>query len=221
MRSLTTRRPEGSSVSRWSLMGCCGRAAPRRRAGRCTADGAWLPALGGAVGARGRTAARPVAVAPAPALAAVAVPVAPAAPALAAAAARAAVAGADADELGRRLALDLRVVGEAQADAAALPVHLDHADLELLALLEDLLDRRGTLARRDVGDVQQAVRALGELDEGAERHGLDDLAGELVADLDLLGHGADAVDQRVALGARRRVHPHLAGVVDVDLRLVL
>ena len=69
--------------------------------------------------------------------------------------------------------------------------------------------------------MQQAVGALGELDERAERHGLDDLAGELVADLDLLGHRPDAVHQGVALGARRRVHAHLARVVDVDLRLVL
>ena len=78
------------------------------------------------------------------------------------------------------------------------------------------------LAGRDVGDVQQAVGALGELDEGAERRRLDDLrAGELVADLDLLGHRADPLDERVALGAGLRVDAHVALVVDVDLRLVL
>ena len=73
----------------------------------------------------------------------------------------------------------------------------------------------------DVGDVQQAVGALGELDEGAERRGLDDLARELVADLDLLGHRPDALDQGVALGAGDGVDQHLALVVDVDLGLVL
>ena len=61
-------------------------------------------------------------------------------------------------------------------------------DLDLVALVEDVLDRVDALAGRDVRDVQQAVGALGELDERAERRGLDDLAVELVADLDLLGH---------------------------------
>ena len=77
------------------------------------------------------------------------------------------------------------------------------------------------LAGRDVRDVQQAVGALRELDEGAERGGLDDLAGELVADLDLLGHLADAVDQRVALLAGLGVDADGAVVVDVDLGLEL
>ena len=133
----------------------------------------------------------------------------------------AAAAGADAGQLLGGLAGDLRVLGEAQADAAALAVDLDHADGDLVALVEHLLDRRDPLAGRDVGDVQQAVGALGELDERAERRRLDDLARELVADLDLLGHRADAVDQGVALGAGRRVDEDLALVVDVDLRLEL
>ena len=77
------------------------------------------------------------------------------------------------------------------------------------------------LAGRDVGDVQQAVGALGELDEGAERRRLDDLAGELVADLDLLGHRPDALGQRLAQLAVGRVDEDLALVVDVDLRLEL
>src|SRR4051812_46332369 len=133
-----------------------------------------------------------------------------------------AAAGADAGQVLDRLAGDLRVLGTAQADAAALAVDLDHADGDLVALVEDLLDRPDALAGRDVGDVQQAVRALGQLDEGAERGGLDHLGRrELVADRDLLGHRADALDQRVALGAGLRVHADLALVVDVDLRLEL
>ena len=73
----------------------------------------------------------------------------------------------------------------------------------------------------DVGDVQQAVGALGQLDEGAEGRRLDDLAGELVADLDLLGHRPDALGQRLAQLAVGGVDEHLAVVVDVDLRLEL
>ena len=69
--------------------------------------------------------------------------------------------------------------------------------------------------------MQQPVGALGQLDEGAERGRLDDLAGELVADLDLLGHRADPVHQRVALVARLGVDAHRAVVVDVDLRVEL
>ena len=88
----------------------------------------------------------------------------------------AAAAGADAGQLLDGLAGDLRVLGQAQADAAALAVDLDHAHGDLVALVEDLLDRVDPLAGRDVGDVQQAVGALGELDEGAERGRLDDLA---------------------------------------------
>src|SRR3954470_18677132 len=187
-----------------------------------------LSAIGVAVPTRGaRTVA--IAVAP-PTAAAVAVAVAPAAVAVAAAAARAVaaaaahrrVAGADRDELLGALAGDVRVVGEAQADAAALLVDLDHAHRDLVALVEHLLDRPDAVAGRDVGDVQQAVGALGQLDEGAERRGLDDLrARELVADLDLLGHRADALDQGVALGAGGGVDEHLTLVVDVDLGLVL
>src|SRR4051812_20904094 len=156
-----------------------------------------------------------------------AVPVAPvAARAVAAraavpAAARATVARAHGGELLGGLAGDVGVLGQPQADPPALAVDLDHAHGDLVALVEHLLDRPDALAGRDVGDVQQAVGALGELDERPERGGLDHLAGVLVADLDLLGHRADALDEGVALGAGLRVDADLALVVDVDLRLVL
>ena len=61
-------------------------------------------------------------------------------------------------------------------------------DVELVAAVEDVLDRLDPLAGLDVRDVEQAVGALGQLDEGAEGGRLHDLAGERVADLDLLGH---------------------------------
>ena len=65
---------------------------------------------------------------------------------------------------------------------------------QLVAAVDDVLDRLDALAGLEVRDVQQAVGALGELDERAEGGRLDDLAGELVADLDLLGHRADPLD---------------------------
>src|SRR5215203_3475080 len=175
---------------------------------RCSGNGP-LAAVRVPVRARAALAAAPaVAVAPAPrpAVAAVAAP---------------AAAGADRRQLLDGLAGDLGVLGQAQPDAAALAVDLDDADLDLVALVEHLLDRRRPLAGRDVRDVQQAVGALCELDEGAERGRLHDLARELVADLDLLGHRADAVDQGVALLAGLGVDEDLALVVDVDLRLEL
>ena len=136
-------------------------------------------------------------------------------------AAATAAAAADRGQLLDGLAGDVGVLGEAQADAAALAVDLDHADGDLVALVEHVLDGVDPLAGRHVGDVQQAVGALGELDERAERGRLDDLALERVADLDLLGHRADPVDQGVALLAGLRVDEDVAVVVDVDLRVEL
>src|SRR5436190_1786951 len=140
--SVTTRTPESSSVRR-----CC------------AASGMALPpvAVAGA-----RTAIATVATA-----AASAAPIAPAA-----AARTLPLGGRNLGKLLHRLALDLGVVGHPQADPPALAVHLDHLDLDLVALAEHLLHRGGPLARRDVGDVQQAVGALVQLDEGAERRGL-------------------------------------------------
>src|SRR5690606_2553395 len=108
-----------------------------------------------------------------------------------------------------------------QADPAALAVDLDHAHGDLVAAVEDVLDGVDALAGLDVADVQQAVVALGELDERAEGGRLDDLAGELVADLDVLGHRADPLDQRVALLAVGGEDAHRAVVVDVDLGVEL
>src|SRR5271169_135702 len=99
-------------------------------------------------------------------------------------------AGADAGQLLGGLAGDVGVLGEAQPDAAALAVDLDDTHVDLIALVEHVLDALHALTRGDVRDVQQPVGALGELDEGAEGRRLDDLAGVLVADLDLLHHHA-------------------------------
>src|SRR3954447_25958569 len=81
-------------------------------------------------------------------------PAATAARAAVAAAARATIARAHGGELLGGLAGDLRVVGEAQPDAAALLVDLDHAHAHLVAAVEHVLNRLGALAGRDVRDVQ-------------------------------------------------------------------
>src|SRR4051812_6442960 len=128
MCSVATRSPLGSSVI------------------RCA--GSELVPLGVPIAARAPV---PIAVAPAAAAPAVAVTVAPTATAVPAATA----AAADRGQLLDGLAGDLGILGEAQADAAALAVDLDHADGDLVALVEDVLDGVHALARRHVGDVQQ------------------------------------------------------------------
>src|SRR5436190_639596 len=197
MASVTTRTPESRTVNRWSV--------------------SVLAPVGIAV-------ARAAGAAPRSAIAATVAAAARAAvAAVAAAAARrpsAAAGRTGCHELLLRLARDLGVLREAQADATALAVDLEHADVDLVALVQHVLDGVDALARRHVGDVQQAIGALRQLDEGAERRRLDDLrGGELVADLDLLGHRRDPRGERLAERAVGRVDQHLAVVVDVDLRL--
>src|SRR6476469_9870820 len=212
MRSVTTRRPPSSVVSRWPSPVATGSVATGVGTG-CSLG--LLATLGVTAAAAARAVTRAAGAAAAVALAVAA----------AALATRAAVAAASAaahrGELVGGLAGDVGVLGEAQADAAALAVDLDHAHLDLVALVQDVLDRVDALAGRDVADVQQAVGALGELDERAEGRRLDDLAAERVADLDLLGHGADALRPLLAELPVGGVHEHLALVVDVDLRLEL
>src|SRR5215207_676371 len=178
MCSVTILTPDSNSVRR------CSAVTPGRRSA-ALGVGVHAAAVARATGAARAAVAIAARAAIAVAIAArAAVALAPRAAAVAAAAHR--------RELLGRLAGDLRVLGQAQPDAAALAVDLDHADRHLVALVEHLLDRRRTLARSDVRDVQQAVGPLGKLDEGAEGGRLDHLAGVLVADLDLLGHGPDA-----------------------------
>src|SRR5579884_1295128 len=79
---------------------------------------------------------------------------------------------------------------ELEPDPAAGLVDLLHDDVDDVAAADHVLDVRHP-AGADVRDVQQPVRALLQLDEGAELGRLDDLAGVRVADLRLLGQGAD------------------------------
>ena len=88
--------------------------------------------------------------------------------------------------LDQLLGLDERAVlvlgHELEADPAALLVDLLHDHVEHVAAVDHVLDVADA-AGADVGDVQQAVRALLQLDEGAELRRLDDLAGVRVPDL--------------------------------------
>src|SRR4051812_3526774 len=136
---------------------------------------------------------------------------------IAAVAAATATTGADRSQLLRGLAGDRGIVGEAQADATALAVDLDHGDVDLLTGGEHVIDRVDTLARLDVGDVQQAVGALDQLDEGAEGGRLDDLGGLVaIADFSLLGHRLDPPHAGFDQGAGRGVDADRAVVFDVD-----
>src|SRR5271167_597742 len=123
-----------------------------------------------------------------------------------------ATAGADTGKLLDGLARDVGVIGQPQADATALAVHLHDAHVDLIALVQDILDGLHALTGRDVRDVQQPVGALGQLDECAEGGGLHDLADILVADLDLLHHHANPLDERVSELAVGGVDQHLAVV---------
>src|SRR5579884_509720 len=210
MCSVTTRTPDSSVLMRCSAL---------------------KPAAGGSgpVAPGARATGAPIAV-PVPVTVAVSVAAGPVA-AVARGAAREAVAratlaaaraaGADAGELLDALALDVRVVCQSQADPSPLAVDLHHAHVDLVALVEHVLDAVDALARGHVGDVQQAVGALGEFDEGAERRRLDDLADVFVADLDLLHHHPYPLDERVRELAVGGVDQHLAVVVDVDLGVEL
>src|SRR5215211_849159 len=179
--SVTTRTPASSSVRRWRSS-FTRRTSARQGARACGAPAGSIAPLAAMV---------PTAAVAAPPVAAARAAASPiSAPATAAvAAAAAAVTGADARELVRRLAGDLGVVGEAQADAAPLLVDLDHPHRELVAPAQHLLDRLGPPPGRDVRDVQEAV-ALGARLRVDEHNAL-------VVDVDLgvvlLAQGADGL----------------------------
>ena len=69
--------------------------------------------------------------------------------------------------------------------------------------------------------MQEPVGALLQLDEGAEVGRLHDLAGELVADLGVLGERVDRGDRRVAVLAGGGVDEDRPVLLDVDLDLVV
>ena len=84
---------------------------------------------------------------------------------------------------------------DAQRQAAALGVDLEDLDLDLVARRDDLA-RVLDVVRRELGDVHEALDAVEDLDEGAERDDLRDRALELVADV----VGVDDALPRILLG---------------------
>src|SRR5262249_6274726 len=104
-----------------------------------------------------------------------------------------------------------------QADPAGARLDADHHDIDLVAHLDhvlDVLDPLGVQLR----DVDHAVLAGHQVDEGAKRHDSHHLAQEHIADLDL---ARQRLDHRHGLLGRLAVgggHEHPAIVLDVDLR---
>ena len=112
------------------------------------------------------------------------------------------------------------LVDELEADPAPRLVHLLHDHVDDVAARHHVLDVRDS-AGTDVRDVEQAVGALLQLDEGAELRRLHDFAGEGVPHLGLLGQRRDRTDRRVRLGPLGRVDEDCAVLLDVDLDVVL
>src|SRR5262249_7430812 len=112
--------------------------------------------------------------------------------AVAAVASAAAVAGPDRGQFLGAFAGHRPVVGESESDPPSLAIHLDHGAVDLVAGAQHVVDRVDPLPRFHVGDVEQAVGALDQLDEGAEGGRLHDFGAVVaVADLGLLGHRLD------------------------------
>ena len=98
-----------------------------------------------------------------------------------------------------------------QTDAALGLVHLDHARLDLLADLEDVLDLRHVVLAQ-LRDVHQPVDVVLELHERAEARQLRDLARDQIADLVLR---VDVLP-RVAVELLHAQADALVLLVDVD-----
>src|SRR4051794_7083413 len=118
-------------------------------------------------------------------------------------------AGPVAAQLARQdLALDAL---DAQRQPPALGVDLEDLDLDLVIGRDDLA-RVLHVMRGQLGDVHEALDAVEDLDERAERDDLGDLALELVADV----VGVDDPLPRVLLGLLEAQRDALAVAVDVE-----
>ena len=111
------------------------------------------------------------------------------------------------------MAPDRRLLGllEAEPQAMALGVEADDLELEGLALVHHVA-RMGHALVRQLADVDQALEALADPDEGAEVDELRDRAVDDVADLEV----RDRRLPRVGLEAADREADPAALVVDVD-----
>src|SRR5215211_4673737 len=98
-----------------------------------------------------------------------------------------------------------------EGEAAPLRVDLEDLDLDVVARLDDLA-RVLDVVLGELGDVDEPLHALEDLDEGAEGHDLGDLALELVTDV----VGVDHALPRVLLGLLQAQGDALAVAVDVE-----
>src|SRR3954454_1734450 len=199
------RRPASASVSRRAPSRSWPRTAGARRGAPSPAVTAWLVARAGAVAAAAASTAAAVAV--------------PARRALLARPVRGVLRPLD-----QLLGLDDRAVlalrDQLEADPVPLLVDLLDEHVQHVAAGDHVLDVLHT-AGAHVRDVQQAVGALLQLDEGAEVGRLHDLARVGVPHLGLLRERLDRRDRRVGLGALRRVDEDRAVLLDVDLDVVV
>src|SRR5581483_6708148 len=106
------------------------------------------------------------------------------------------------------------------ADPASCLVDLLDDDVDDVTALHDVLDMPHA-AGPDVRDVEQPVRALLQLDEGAELRRFDDLAGVGVPHLRLLRQALDRGDRGRRYPAVGRVDQDRAVLLDVDLHVVV
>ena len=120
------------------------------------------------------------------------------------------------DLLGPRIGLELL---ETQRDTLALLVHLQHDSTHRVALLDDLVRVDDLACPRHVGDVQQTVDAILELDKGAVVREVAHLAFDDRTDRVLLGDEGPGIDLDL-LHAERDLLLLLLDLEDDDLDFV-
>src|SRR5439155_10181426 len=103
----------------------------------------------------------------------------------------------------------------AQLDLA-FAVDPDHLDQDRVPFVDDVLDPLHAV-RLELRDVDQAVFARGDFDEGPERHHPAHDPRINAPDLGVLGDRSDDVSRPVPVRPAERCDADFAGVVDVDL----
>src|SRR6185295_17026586 len=96
-------------------------------------------------------------------------------------------------------------------------VDADDLDEDHVALVDHVLDALDPM-RLELRDVDQAVFAGRDLDEGAERHHATDRTRVDAPDLRIFGDAPDDLPGAVAVGAAEGRDADLARILDVDLR---
>src|SRR5438876_2612622 len=97
------------------------------------------------------------------------------------------------------------------------PVDPDHLDQDRVSLVDHVLDALDPMGL-ELRDVNEAVLARGNLDEGSERHDPPHGAGVDAPHLGIFGDPPDDLACAVAVRAAEGRDPDLARILDVDLR---